>query len=673
MKNVTPPDAAGPSPNERAGRAPRRRRVPGRRRGVPGRPAGARVQRAERGRPIRVAVVPDGGRSRAPGPGRRRTASRRSSGWPLTAASTWSPRRSRSWVGRRAADAGSRPSWPAADVIHFPGGDPDLIPTLMPGTRGLGRDHATRTLAGAVLAGASAGAMALGPWTWTPRRRDGRADRSSAGSWSCPTRRRRRGTDSRTLRRVGARRARRARPGRADRRHRGARRPRPARPSTGASSVRARRAGSRRRGWRRAGRRPRRRRIATPVIAAVRPDLGWRLDPDGHVPEPRLVRRLPGAGPRGPAGLARSPRVRAGALPVRRAAGPARRRRGRGRSRSLARIPRASPSCPTPRPASNTVLRSLRFEPGDELLTNDHEYNATINAMRAVADARRGTGRRRADPLPDRRPDEALAAILAAVTERTRLLLVSHVTSPTALILPGRRARRRARPARHRHARRRRPRTRAWCRVDVDALGAAYWTGNGHKWLCGPKGTAVLWVREDRRERIHPLGRVARRQRARSPDRTALPPRVRLGRHQRSDRLPDAPRGDRLDGSLRGPGRGRLAGGHGRQPCARARGSGHRRGRRSASRHRRPDAMLGSMAALPLARASRTRRRRRRWVRRSSRRTGSRSRSARWPVRRPSETGTRRGSFSASPPSATTNPPTTSVWRTRWYDGCGAN
>ena len=41
--------------------------------------------------------------------------------------------------------------------------------------------------------------------------------------------------------------------------------------------------------------------------------------------------------------------------------------------------------------------------------------------------------------------------------------------------------------------------------VELDALGAAYWTGNGHKWLCGPKGAAVLWVREDRRESIHPL------------------------------------------------------------------------------------------------------------------------------------------------------------------------
>ena len=41
--------------------------------------------------------------------------------------------------------------------------------------------------------------------------------------------------------------------------------------------------------------------------------------------------------------------------------------------------------------------------------------------------------------------------------------------------------------------------------VAIDALGAAYWTGNGHKWLCGPKGAAIVWVRADRRAAIHPL------------------------------------------------------------------------------------------------------------------------------------------------------------------------
>ena len=66
-----------------------------------------------------------------------------------------------------AADADFAAELAAADVIHFPGGDPDLIPTLMPGAAAWAAITEAH-LAGAVLAGASAGAMALGPWTWTP-------------------------------------------------------------------------------------------------------------------------------------------------------------------------------------------------------------------------------------------------------------------------------------------------------------------------------------------------------------------------------------------------------------------------------------------------------------------------------------------------------------------------
>jgi isopenicillin-N epimerase len=151
----------------------------------------------------------------------------------------------------------------------------------------------------------------------------------------------------------------------------------------------------------------------------------------------------------------------------------------------------------------NAVLRSFPLGAGDEVLILSHVYGAVQNAVRFVTETAGARIARAAIPFPDPSEDALLVAVTAAITPQTRLAVIDHITSGSAIVLPVQRIVAACHEAGvpvlidGAHA-------PGQVDVDLTAIGADWYAGNCHKWLCAPKGCGFLHARPDRQAGLHP-------------------------------------------------------------------------------------------------------------------------------------------------------------------------
>lgn len=151
----------------------------------------------------------------------------------------------------------------------------------------------------------------------------------------------------------------------------------------------------------------------------------------------------------------------------------------------------------------NAVARSWQLQPGDEVLGTNHAYPSVDNTWGYVCQRSGAKYIRRPIALPLTTEEDFIEVFWQGVTAKTKVISISHITSPTSLTLPIKEICRRARESGimtvidGAHAPGHIP-------LNLNELGADFYTGNCHKWLCAPKGSAFLHVRKEHQEMLVP-------------------------------------------------------------------------------------------------------------------------------------------------------------------------
>ncbi|OGO20888.1 MAG: aminotransferase class V [Chloroflexi bacterium RBG_16_48_8] len=154
--------------------------------------------------------------------------------------------------------------------------------------------------------------------------------------------------------------------------------------------------------------------------------------------------------------------------------------------------------------AINIVARSLPLSPGDEVLTSDHEYGAMDRTWQFLASRQGYHYIRTPIPVPILSKNHILDHIWTGITNNTRVIFLSHITSPTSIIFPIREI---CAEAKRRgiltvidgaHA-------PGQIALNLEEIGADFYAGNNHKWLCAPKGSGFLYAPPERQALLSPL------------------------------------------------------------------------------------------------------------------------------------------------------------------------
>jgi isopenicillin-N epimerase len=168
-----------------------------------------------------------------------------------------------------------------------------------------------------------------------------------------------------------------------------------------------------------------------------------------------------------------------------------------GAANNLAFVENATVGC-------NAVLRSLRLQQGDEIVVLSHVYGAVRNCVRYVTERAGGKLVEAVIPFPRAEAGAIVASVVAAITPQTKLAVLDHITSKSALVLPIKRMIAACHAAGvpvlvdGAHA-------PGQVALDLPDLNADWYVGNCHKWLMSPKGCAFLYARPDRQDGIHPV------------------------------------------------------------------------------------------------------------------------------------------------------------------------